>query len=230
MRIDRSRFLALTAAIAAASACNAGMSPPASPSSAADRPPPLPKEMTPSDPASLFRTPDEVNPATGLDDTIGDPATQSACDRENSYGSPGDCDSLRPAVGRPCDLGEGFGEIKDACNLLKDSLSPRMAERAVGCLLAKSGSPAICSETVVSECVTRAFKSNCTDSSSLDPCRGVLSECAAHPPATGEGLTRVTLSECRGAVAAVPAESRSKMIACMTEGCTAGDCYRFVGN
>src|SRR5262245_22387170 len=120
MQVDRTRFLTLTAAIAAVFGCNSG--PPPSVPSATSTPP---EDSTPPPLASVTAL-DPVPPAPSLDDHPAAPE-QAQDEREPT------CDALQPAKDVPCEPGEGFQEIRDACVRLKRAFLPRVADRAMSC-------------------------------------------------------------------------------------------------
>jgi hypothetical protein len=215
MHVDRTRFLALTAAIAAVFGCNSGP-PPSAPSaqSAApeDSPPPPPASTTALDPVP-------PPPPSPEDPTVPEQA-QAKSERE--------CEALQPAKGVPCEPGEGFEEIRNACVRLKHAFLPRIADRAMSCLRAKSGTSAICTYAGVNDCASRAMQSAAVDTSSLAACRPIVDQCVGQPAPDHDGVTRVTLSSCRSALASVAPELRPRMLACMSEGCGVADCFNYV--
>jgi hypothetical protein len=224
MRIDRSRFLALTAAIAACGAPAA-----TTPGGAIEIPttasatPDAPDASRASDdgdagPPLAFR------PATPPSAEAEPPDPPNACTSANATGIPADCTKLRPPPRAPyC---ESFDQTVDECKELARVLKPAVAERATKCILAKSGSAAICQFGVAGICASQAFRASCGDPSAANDCKAVAKKCAGVQVNNVTG--RVTLQECEGALSAVAAKHRPAMLSCMNEGCSAGYCFAYL--
>jgi hypothetical protein len=208
VKVDRTRFLLLTAAIASP-ACT----PPAGAGGAAVVVPTL----TPADSDASAPSPFE---AANADAGAPAPSAQSACDRENAQGSPGDCSLLHPPRGPSC---ESFSDTKDACDEIKKLFLPKVAERAVACMLEKSGTRAVCGIDVAARCLTAAFRASCGPPEALARCTEIARKCAG---AAGGSLPKVSITECQGAVGSVSSEdNRTTLLSCMNESCSSGFCY-----
>ncbi|HEY3816818.1 MAG TPA: hypothetical protein VGL81_06600 [Polyangiaceae bacterium] len=229
MDVQRARFLALTASIAAMTACRTVPASRAPSSGAGGNTPRGTAETMAPGPTSA----DESIPPDGATDPQTD--DRSACDDVNAMGQPGGparCDALQPAPGVCDPSGEGFQDLRDTCVRLESALAPRIAERAVSCLVARSGTPRICSDAAVTDCAIDAFESSCGDSASLDTCRRLVEACDTSAAPTRDGRRRFTLGDCEEAFASVHREAREEMTSCMLEGCGVGDlveCFLYVG-
>jgi hypothetical protein len=239
MHIDRTRFFWLTASMAAG-ACNTAQ-PPAAPLATVDIPPvpPTASSAVETPPAAPDATPGEEPETThpspldigaiappfreGTGRTA-DPGPPSSCDGANAQGSPGDCSRLRKGPGPSC---ESFTDTRQECDDVKQTFAPAVATRVVDCLLAKSGKRDICQFAVVAQCASAAFRTSCTDPASAARCRAIVRGCSSYPQSS-TAVPKVTVAECEGAIAAVPAGQRGKMLLCMQEGCTAGYCFAYL--
>jgi hypothetical protein len=239
MPIDRARFLFLTASMAAG-ACNTAQ-PPAAPVATVDIPPVSPAAPTVAQTplaapdAAQAEEPETTHPspldigaiAPPFREGMGrpaDPGPPSACDAANAQGSPGDCSRLRAPPGPAC---ESFHDTRQECDDVKQTLAPAVAAKVVDCLVAKSGKRDICQFAVVAQCASAAFRTSCTDPATGARCRAIVRGCSAFPQAAS-AVPKVTAAECEGAIAAVPASQRSRMLLCMQEGCTAGYCFAYL--
>lgn len=219
MRIDRSRFLALTAAIAA---CNS--QPPAAPtvaleipSTAATPTPPDAAAPEPSSSAPLVFTPPDARVAVTQD-------PPDACTTANAAGTVADCTKIRRPSAPQC---ESFDDTVDECNDMARIFKPAVAEKATRCIVAKSGTSAICQFGVAGACASQAFRASCADPATLAECKKIVQECGSHP-VSGSAVPRVTVAECQGALSAIAAKHRPAMLSCMTEGCTSGYCFAYL--
>ena len=220
MRIDRARFLALTAALAG---CNTQ--------------PPAVTAGVLEIPATVTDVPDASAAATALPDAAplfarhdtgapivegGDPP--DACSATNATGTVADCSKIqRPRTAPQC---ESFDDTVDECTEMARLLKPAVAERATKCIVARSGTNAICQYGISATCAAQAFRASCADPATLADCKTVVAHCATQ---TGTSPSaRVTLGECQGALSAVAARHRSEMLSCMNEGCTSGVCVSYL--
>ena len=220
MRVDRHRFLALTAALAA---CNA-QPPVAPPGGVIEIPSTAPP--TPFAPTSASGAPDaggaslvvksEVDASASV---VGELEPVDACTATNAAGAPADCTKLRRPPGPHC---ESFDDTIDECKELTRVLRPAVAEKATKCMLAKSAAGTICQFGVAGLCAGQAFRASCADPSTADDCKAIVKKCARYPVET---VPRVTVAECQGALGAVAAKNRPAMLSCMSEGCTSGYCF-----
>ena len=226
MQIDRSRFLMLTASIAA-SGC-AGSQP-----QAVEVPeqtvvviaPPPPQPAGSASAAPALEPDDEpqaelVAPAAEEDDEEAlDPADRalaaapSTCG--NDRGRVGSCSTLR-APGPNC---ESFADTQQQCEAFASGMHPKAAEKAVACLLARSGQRSICQFDVGQKCAVESLKSVCIEPYSAQPCRSVMSVCS------GQRFNKLTLQQCQRALSAVKGRNRLSLVTCITESCAVDYCF-----
>ena len=220
MDVDRSRFLVLTASIAAARGARPA---PAGPVEGAAPAPTLPVERPADDDEDPPAAPPPSGPrqaavpeAPGAAQaaTVGDIAPEAGpCD--SAAGKPGDCAALR-APGPQC---ESFSDTRRMCGVWRKGFQPRVAEKAVGCLLAMSGTRDVCDPSRIEACALQALRSACADTSAEARCDAIVAGCAGLRYAT------VTRSACVAALSAVVPWSRPRLASCMTEGCSVDGCF-----
>jgi hypothetical protein len=220
MQIDKSKFLLLTASIAG-SACGSNSSSasggaivvaapivtlPGAESTAIASPPPTsttkPGQVaTTSGDEETLAGPLDRTPSAGVDDG-------SMC--EEGGVAPTGCGTLR-APGPQC---ESFSDTKAMCGKLARGLRPRVAEKAVDCILAKSGKQAVCDFNLGNQCALAAMQKGCIEPSTQAACTQIVRSCSGNLP----------MRDCQMLLSSVTTKNRRNMMACMTEGCSADYC------
>ena len=122
----------------------------------------------------------------------------STCDDDR--GSPGDCkrvDCRRTPF------------ICSHCEDYKAYFKPKIAERAVACVLARSGAQ-LQDGCRTYQCGDEALKGACLDPLADPPCWAISRSCST------------TMDECRGLLSGMNAAGRQKVLACATAGCRFG--------
>lgn len=245
MKIDRSRFLTITGAIAAATAATAA-------SACSPQPPPVvavPAEQDPdaasqqpaatstsvaiatAEPASPSEAPPthptEEGRVLGLGDSDSD--TNSAAPysfkgrscpaADNMKGNPGSCANLK-APGPTC---ESFNDTKAQCNNLRTMFKPRVAEKIVECHQRRSQTVNICKFNLANDCVIEALPETCIDPGAASTCKPVMQKC---------GTTRwgkMSAESCAAAVSAISDAQKTKFVSCITEFCRLETCvYSYI--
>jgi hypothetical protein len=219
MRVDRERFLFLVAAIAAS--CSPSTPPVADPfvtipaaSTATPVAAPVPTEppsmpIASAAPTSESRTgPTEEEDRGASDDgacrakkSVSRPS-DAACNDDR--GTPGDCKAVKLAGG--C---RSFQFICDQCEAYKRYFKPKVAERAVACVVAQSRTQ-LRDGCRTYECGDEALKSACIDSSVDATCASIASKC------------NVRVDECRELLSGMNAAGRAKIAKCAAAGCQFG--------
>jgi len=219
MHIDRSKFLLLTASIAGAG-CGSNSSPSAGGAVVVAAPiVTLPDTSAPGANTATAGTSTKPGQTTGntsdeevlaaADRTPGAAAEDtSICDDGGL--APTGCSSIRA----PSSQCESFSETKSMCGKLAHGLKPKIAEKAVDCLLAKSGKQPICVFGVANDCAMAAVKKACIDPSTQASCTPLVRNCGG----------RLNMRDCQSLLSAVVSSNRREMIACMTEGCSTEYC------
>jgi len=129
---------------------------------------------------------------------------------DDSGAAPKSCAPLK-APGPQC---ESFSDTKNMCGKLSRGLRPRVAEKAVDCLLSKSGKQAICDFRAASECALAAVHKACIEPSTQAACSNVVRACSG----------RLTMNDCQSLLSAVADKHRRAMLSCVTEGCSIDYC------
>ncbi len=222
MRIDRHVFLVLTAALAA-DACET-QPPPAVPLvGVIDVPAGAPPSRVEPPDASAPALADAAAASRGGDagppTTDGNASADDSCASVNAQAGATDCSQLRPPAGPAC---ESFEDTRSECEEMKRVFKPAVAERATRCLLARSGSRALCQVGVSASCISSALRASCADPSTSTECTRIARGCSGRGVATT--APKLTVAECQGALSAVSPQNRGAMLGCMSEGCTAGYC------
>jgi hypothetical protein len=188
MRVDRDRFLCALAAVGGVLAL------PSTPSAAQTAAPRLPHTAGDgSDGAPSPAGPDDGAACRGKHVTR--PAT---CD--DLHGSPGDC---RKADCRRLPF------ICEHCEDYKRFLKPKIAERAVACVVAQTG-PQLGDGCRTYQCGDEALAGACIDPMADPACLVVSRAC------------NVTMDACRGLLSGMNDAGRAKVVGCAASGCQFG--------
>ncbi|MFO7566082.1 MAG: hypothetical protein R6X02_25785 [Enhygromyxa sp.] len=206
MHVDRSRFLFLTASLAAA-ACNQPQ-PAASPDSGGVDPARSGNTADPEPSAS----PNPGGSAVWLEIEPGteDKPPQAAdpnCD--NQAGTPAACKLSAPAG--HC---ESLAWSQTVCEAFPRFLQPRAAEAAVDCMLAANGTTRVCDWMLVTECTGAGVQASCIDPATRTECDAISSSC-------GGSLDVFT---CQQAMSSVRPRHVPALASCVREFCEVGFC------
>jgi hypothetical protein len=236
VKVDRDRFLVLTAALATAIAPGCGTTnppeepaapPPALPPAVvtvAPLPPPAapPMVVAPAPPPPVAAAAPSRDVAVEPPDPYkGTPVTAQACDPAlNRVGTPPSCKLAPP--GPTC---ESFSDTKQECPTLTTLLKPRVAAAAIECLRRRSGTSAICEFNVTSICAYEALGRACHDPSAVAACDKVMARCGAGPRGNYNKMSR---ESCEAGVSGVADGKRAKFISCITETCRFETCLTYL--
>ena len=231
MRVDRTRFLLLTTAIASG-ACQPD-SPPQAPVrvAAPARAAPVVPDGAPSAPhdASGWEEPGESGSAD-------EPTTDMRDSRAGNDGEPlesptepihrpsalvAECQRLRAPPAPHC---EGFHFTQMLCEGFDRSLQRPVARSAVACLLRHSGRPSICNSDTRQDCFAAAIGAAPAGRHDRGRCSRLVSQCTSG----GYSSKALTKASCRRAVAAVRPAFRDEMLTCIAESCGIRECVNVV--
>jgi hypothetical protein len=231
MQLDRAKFLALTTTIAAGHvACAREAQPAEQPAMLMATAAPLGR-LGPTPPASEppIATSPAITAPTATASARNNPFDVSSAVPNSAYagivcpvttGTIGDCGTLRPP-GPSC---EGFDDLKETCSTLARSLQPRVAQKAVACILAKSGTRAMCDFRTPSRCVLGALAAACTDPAVETTCASIASNCGPGRVPLG-GAPMITKPPCIQALSAVSGPQRDSVRSCVSEECSLNSCF-----
>jgi hypothetical protein len=225
MRIDRNRFLLLTASLSAA-ACASG-----APSAVPAEPvvaeaPDEPTEETPGEESPTVAvaevdagpvSPEGGSPVSEWGGGAPSAPTTLNTDKKcnDNVGKPAACTFKAP--GPQC---ESFSEIGNECKSIIKAFKPKVAERAVDCMKQKSGTPAICEFALASRCVSEAMRNGvCPEKAADVQCNTAVAKCSS-----GRGGSPLSMDECRAAYSAVQTKNKRKMMSCVSEFCSIDHC------
>jgi len=204
MDIDRSRFLLLTASLAAA-ACNrppgatipdtGGAEPAASNDDATED-----KDQDASPKVWL-----EIEPGSEDDPNSRASAT---CDNTVTRG-PVTCDLSAPSG--HC---ESFASTQQMCRKLPQFMVPRAAEAAVDCFHAASGTQRICSWEIWNQCVEAGLQTACVEPETRARCQSISSACGGS----------VDVFHCQQAISGVVPRFADQVASCVQEICEVPFC------
>jgi len=219
MRVERSKFLALTATLAAS--CAQRTPPPQEQPATVvatgavvhvDDPPPaepiFPDEVANANPP--FEQPDEVSEEPW-------PAPQPAGEgyappQRPVAGAALDCGKLRAPPGPHC---ESFDSLQAECESVVGALEPGAGQRTMNCLLAKSGTRAICDFVVTPKCAEQSLSGVPLRPTTNQLCRSVTQKC-------GRAMTR---AKCESFLSAVVPPNDDQLVTCLTESCSLTPCF-----
>lgn len=203
MHVDRSRFLFLTASLAAA-ACNQPQ-PAASPDTGGAEPAhsrdPNATANANSEGSQVWL---EIEP--GTEDKQPGPGDPNC---NNTIGSPSPC-SISPPAGH-C---ESFDMTQRLCSSFETIMQPRAAEAAVDCMLAASGTQRICDWDFWNECAGAGMQASCVEPATRSECESISSMC-------GGSLDVFT---CQQALSAMRPQNQANVASCIREFCEIGFC------
>jgi hypothetical protein len=209
MHVDRSRFLVLTASLAAA-ACNQPQ-PIASPETGGAEPPKS-RGSDNSDDAAVGSASVWLEIEPGSEDT---PRSTDTGDCDNQAGVAKSC-----AIKAPAGHCESFDWTLQLCQSLPNFMQPRAAEAAMDCMLAASGTPRICDWDVWQTCTAAGIQASCVEPSTRTDCETISSRCAG----------RLDLFTCQQAFSAVQPRVRSSLASCVQEFCELDFCVMDLGH
>lgn len=219
MQIDRSKFLLLTASIAGTSCGSNAASSSGGPIVVASPVVALPgPEATavPSAQVASTNKPGQTNANATDEETLAaldrSPGAAvengSMCDEGGA--APTGCATLR-APGPQC---ESFADTRRMCGVLARGLRPKVAEKAVECILARSGKQAVCDFNLANQCGLTAVQRGCVEPSTQNSCTALVRNCNGN----------LQMRDCQALLSSVTAKNRRNMISCMTEGCSVEYC------
>jgi len=209
MHVDRARFLLLTASIATGSCTPpSGARAPASDGDVEVAPPSIA-----IDPAADEPLPNQAPTEPAVDQ--GEPIDHDARLATRLAET---CQTLKPPPGPHC---ESFHSTVEECEIFGRVLRPEAAERAVECLVAKSGHHDICTYEAAGQCFIVGSLAVHPEPDTTKPCTRVLSNCGSGGMHPSQDLNAMT---CRTALSAVKSDRREILVSCMNESCTIGGC------
>lgn len=209
MHVDRSRFLFLTASLAAA-ACNQPQTA-ASPDTGGANP-----ARGDSGRANSTRDDDAAEPLADRSSgspsvwleiepgTEDQPKPRADTDCNNTVGNPQIC-SLRA----PSSHCESFDHTLELCRSYPNFMQPRAAEAAVDCMLSASGTDAICDWEITQRCTNAGLQATCVDPNMRAECERMSGSC-------GGGLD---VFSCQQALSAVRPQNIARVASCVQEFC-----------
>lgn len=234
--IDRAQFLLITAALAAANGCGgASANTPAAPAEGAGGQVVIPGAIP--RPAASDGSGADANGANGGPDygrvggvagnfvptPIGEtplqlppvvpfPGAASTCPVVS--GVVGDCTALKAPPGPHC---ESFADTKSECEHFATTLQPRVAQKAIACVLATSGTRAVCDFDLTAKCAYGATANACVDSALAPKCDAAIAACGGKKSAFSK-------ADCLRVASAVSASQRPSILTCIAESCGTANC------
>ena len=214
MHVDRAKFLALTASLAAG--CVPHTPPPQDQPATVVGPTALVHVQAPP-PAPPPPDPEDDEPALASQpepeyEEPGFAAEEGGMRRRPTSGPALSCAQLRAPPGPFC---ESFDTLHEDCETIVGSLEQGVAQRTIQCLQSKSGTRQICDMLVTPRCAERALVGVPRRASTVQPCRGVAAAC-------GGGVWQ---SKCETFLSAVVPPMDAHLVNCMTEGCELTACF-----
>lgn len=222
MNVDRSTFLKLVSAIAAAPYATSACGTPPEPVVAVPvdiKPmtdastPPIVIGAPPPSPAGTSRPPiddESVAPIAaggGIWDLPYDPAAP-----------PKSCSMLK--CGGP--VKEGMTALRSQCRQLEGTLKPEAFQRFLGCMLARNNTPDTCDlarvGTQPGECLEKWSSPPTVDPATVAKCKPIVAACAG-PNRSIHASGPLSMQTCQAIFSVTTPRSDRKMIHCVTEYC-----------
>jgi hypothetical protein len=222
MQLDRSRFLQLVSAMAAATtACASAPRPEPEPVIVPLQPQPpvtsvpVASAPPPSDSASVpvpeSPPPDPVNPTPGGLWTYSYDATAKAST----------CAQLKCTLGAP--WREAHGALMQQCRSLDAALRPEVFQRFMKCMLSKAGTQGTCDLSAVGtdpgDCLERWTETPAIDPATLAKCKPIVAACGGPSRSVHAGAGQLTMQTCQQMLSLAKPRAEAKMIHCVTEYC-----------
>jgi hypothetical protein len=209
VHVDRQRFLLLATALAGCGGSE-GPAPEPIPIATAEPLSDDPQLVEPGGtegedpgPADEGLPPEPLSMASGMCRAT-NVVRQAGARCDDSKGHPAACSGVNITGG--C---ASFPFICDQCESYRQNFKPRVAERAVACVIAQnkgtSGEPC-----ATYACGDAALSAACIDPSADAECRAIASAC------------HTSLDECRGLLSGMNATGRAKVATCAAQGCSYG--------
>ena len=205
MQVDRKRFLLLTASLAAA-ACNqrgAAVTPDTGSGEPDDASGEAQAGMTVDASPQVWL---EIEPGSAQDPNAA--GQKDGCD--NYTGQPDSCASFSAPAGH-C---ENFNFNRRLCQGFAEVMVPRAAESSVACMLAGSGSPAVCEWDYWHQCIGAGMQSACIDQNTRTECEQVSAHCGGS----------VDVFQCQQALSAAKQTLQPRVASCIREFCEVPFC------
>ena len=214
MQIDRTRFLVLTAALAAATSCKRIQAELSSHEGKAVGDKSVGLAATPADEG---HDAGGITRATALaaaeslgDDAPGDAGAQSARPvRPRGDGGVNDCEDLAPGAPQ-C---EGFGIVRAWCADSRKVLTSQAQGQVLACLAKHTGKMSICSSFLNRDCDVQVFLATPPDPATAAECEAIEAKCATrHAIQFRGGIldSRVTAATCQRVFAAAKPSMHAK--------------------
>lgn len=230
MHVDRTRFLILTAAIAAGCGASHKQEPAPTPLPTSDEydttvgkaPPPEPVPTTQIAAEEMVDPPPEM----ASDPQMPPPTVEDPGFEHGGYA--GALAARDPALSQKCarikrpgPVCESFYDTLDSCDRYSTVMVPKAATAAVGCLTKRSGTKRICEFGVDATCATEGTKAAPRDPGAKAICRSMLNACAG-TRYRGKDMTQ---SNCEAAVSGYSSVVRSRLVSCIAEFCEIRSCF-----
>ncbi len=229
--IDRAQFLLLTAALAAANGCGG----PAGGVESAHKEPAEEQVSIPGaqpPPAATAEAHANGGPDYGRVGGLGDfggtpiaehpfvppppvvavPTAATSC--PVLTGVVGDCTTLKAPPGPHC---ESFADTKSECEHFATTLQPRVAQKAIACVLATSGTRAVCDFDLTAKCAYGATANACVDATLAPKCDAAIAAC-------GGKKAKFSKADCLRVASAVGTGQRTSTLSCIAESCGTASC------
>jgi hypothetical protein len=229
--IDRAQFLLITAALAAANGCGG----PAAGVESAHKEPAEEQVSIPGaqpPPAATAEAHANAGPDYGRVGGLGDfggapinehpfvppppvvalPTAATSC--PVLTGVVGDCTTLKAPPGPHC---ESFADTKSECEHFATTLQPRVAQKAIACVLATSGTRAVCDFDLTAKCAYGATANACVDATLAPKCDAAIAAC-------GGKKAKFSKADCLRVASAVGTGQRTSTLSCIAESCGTASC------
>ena len=134
------------------------------------------------------------------------------------------CQQLQEPPGPTC---EDFPLIATGCFGTVSALEPTVARKAMQCLMARSGTRALCRRQLLDECVAVAARSLTPTPAAAPLCDEVVRLCRKAPPEPGAPPRRgppLTSQQCQTVLSGVRCWSEWATVECLAEECSATRC------
>jgi hypothetical protein len=208
MHVDRTRFLMITSALAAACARSPGVA-------SGGTPPPAELGQA-SGSAGVVEVPEPAS--TEVEDEQV-PVASSGCD--DMHGRPPSCRDMR-LPGPTCE--QGMNVPPNVCEAIARVAKPRVAEALMSCLVEHSKQGGRCGpDDWTGDCATRALESLCNVDHGFDrQCSEIESRCSRY---RYRGAIPFRSEQCVRLLSAVLPSEQAAALSCVSEGCGIEHCF-----
>jgi hypothetical protein len=223
MQLDRTRFLQIVSAMAAATTACA--------TAPRAEPEPVIVPLQPQPPATSAPVATAPAPPPAPSETASVPVVEAPLPPQGVGGlwtypydaaaKPSTCAELKCTLGAPWQ--EAHGALMRQCRGLDAALRPEVFQRFMKCMRGKAGTQGTCDLSAVGtdpgDCLERWTETPAIDPATQAKCKPIVAACGGPKRSVHAGAGQLTMQTCQQMLSIAKPRSEAKMIHCVTEYC-----------